>query len=86
VLCKIKFKNSILPKPLKKWLVEALFSVSTNYNHYSMGVPKNQVISVCSLFGGIVSGLGIGLTIRNGGAIDGVAVLAILFSKRAKLP
>ena len=27
-------------KPLKKWLVEALFSVSTNYNHYNrfMGV------------------------------------------------
>jgi len=22
-------------KPLKKWLVEALFSVSTNYNHYN---------------------------------------------------
>jgi len=33
-LCKIKFYNLILPKPLKKWLVEALFSVSTNYNHY----------------------------------------------------
>ncbi|MBQ9768951.1 MAG: hypothetical protein IJW27_01985 [Clostridia bacterium] len=24
-------------KPLFKWLVEALFSVSTNYNHYKDG-------------------------------------------------
>ena len=33
--CKIKFHNLILHKPLEKWLVEALSSVSTNNNHYN---------------------------------------------------
>jgi len=41
-LCKIKFYNLILPKPLFKWLVEALFSVSTNYNHYDHIVRSEQ--------------------------------------------
>ena len=26
-----------MPKPLRKWLVETLFSVSTNYTHYESG-------------------------------------------------
>jgi len=40
MLCKIKFYDLILPKPLRKWLVEALFSVSTNYNHYNNTLLK----------------------------------------------
>ncbi len=37
---------------------------------------------LCALFGGVVSGVGSGLTIRNGGAIDGIEVLAVTFAKR----
>lgn len=37
---------------------------------------------LCALFGGIISGVGSGLTIRNGGAIDGVEVMAVVFSKK----
>ncbi len=37
---------------------------------------------LCALFGGIISGLGSGLTIRNGGAIDGVEVMAVTFAKK----
>ena len=33
-------------------------------------------------FGGLISGIGSGLTIRFGGAIDGVEVMAVIFSKR----
>ncbi len=36
---------------------------------------------LCALFGGIISGVGSGLTIRFGGALDGVEVMAVIFSK-----
>ena len=36
---------------------------------------------LCALFGGVVSGIGSGLTIRSGGAIDGMDVLAVTFAK-----
>ena len=37
---------------------------------------------LCALFGGVISGIGSGLTIRFGGAIDGVEVMAVIFSKK----
>lgn len=37
---------------------------------------------LCSLFGGIISGIGSGLTIRLGGAIDGVEVMSVIFAKK----
>ena len=40
---------------------------------------------LCSIFGGIISGIGSGLTIRFGGAIDGVEVLAVMFAKKLGL-
>lgn len=41
-----------------------------------------QDLLLCAIFGGLISGIGSGLTIRYGGAIDGVEILAILFSKK----
>ncbi|MBR5390119.1 MAG: YitT family protein [Clostridia bacterium] len=37
---------------------------------------------LCAIFGGVISGVGSGMTIRFGGAIDGVDVLSVLFAKR----
>ncbi len=37
---------------------------------------------LCSLFGGLISGVGSGLTIRLGGAIDGVEVMSVIFAKK----
>ena len=37
---------------------------------------------LCAIFGGIISGVGSGLTIRFGGAIDGVDVLSVMFAKK----
>jgi len=36
---------------------------------------------LCAVFGGIISGVGSGTTIRFGGAIDGMEVLAVTFAK-----
>lgn len=40
---------------------------------------------LASLFGGLVSGVGSGLVIRMGGAIDGIEVMAVLFAKKLGL-
>lgn len=40
---------------------------------------------LCALFGGMISGIGSGITIRYGGAIDGVEVMAVIFSKRLNI-
>lgn len=40
---------------------------------------------LCSIFGGLISGIGSGLTIRFGGAIDGVEVLSVIFAKKIGL-
>ncbi len=37
---------------------------------------------LCAVFGGLISGIGSGLTIRFGGALDGVDVLSVIFAKK----
>ena len=37
---------------------------------------------LCAVFGGIISGVGSGLAIRFGGAMDGIEVIAIIFAKK----
>jgi len=37
---------------------------------------------LCAVFGGVISGIGSGLTIRFGGAIDGIEVLSVIFAKK----
>ena len=41
-----------------------------------------QDLFLCALFGGMISGVGSGLTIRFGGALDGIEVMAVIFAKR----
>ncbi len=40
---------------------------------------------LCAIFGGFISGIGSGLTIRFGGAMDGIDVMAVVFAKRLGL-
>ena len=37
---------------------------------------------LCAIFGGVISGVGSGLTIRFGRAIDGIDVLSVVFAKK----
>jgi uncharacterized membrane-anchored protein YitT (DUF2179 family) len=47
-------------------------------------VAGNELV-LCSLFGGILSGMGSGITIRYGGTMDGMETLAVIFSKKLNL-
>ncbi len=50
---------------------------------FSNGSPiAGDDLLLCSVFGGVISGIGSGLTIRSGGAIDGVEVTAVVFAKK----
>ncbi len=63
------------------WLITDILPVDV-----SIASPlAGQDLLLCALFGGIISGVGSGLTIRNGGAIDGVEVMAVIFSKKLNI-
>lgn len=63
------------------WLYQDVFGLD-----FSLGSPVVQdEVLLCAVFGGIISGVGSGLTIRFGGAIDGVEVLGVLFAKKLNL-
>ena len=60
------------------WLITDILPIDV-----SMASPlAGEDLLLCALFGGMISGIGSGLTIRNGGAIDGMEVMAVIFSKR----
>lgn len=46
--------------------------------------PFTEDILLATVFGGMILGIGVGLVIRNGGALDGTEILAIVINK--KLP
>ena len=59
------------------WLITDVLPIDV-----SMASPlAGQDLLLCALFGGVISGAGSGLTIRSGGAIDGIDVLAVIFAK-----
>lgn len=41
-----------------------------------------QDLLLCAIFGGLISGIGSGLAIRFGGAMDGIEVMAVIFAKK----
>ncbi|MGG1679022.1 YitT family protein [Neobacillus sp. NRS-1170] len=55
-------------------------SVATTFMHHVKPIVNNELLAV--VFGGLILGLGVGLTIRNGGVLDGTETLAILVEKR----
>ena len=40
---------------------------------------------LCAIFGGLISGIGSGMTIRFGGAIDGIDILSVAFAKKLSI-
>lgn len=63
------------------WLITDVLPVDV-----SIASPlAGEDLLLCALFGGIISGVGSGLTIRSGGALDGIDVLAVTFAKKLGL-
>ena len=65
-------------------LIYSLASLAINTFFPTDGASPfaGQDLLLCAVFGGLISGVGSGMTIRFGGAIDGVEVMAVIFAKR----
>lgn len=61
----------------------ASLAVSTVLMHHTPAIIEGDTLLV-TVVGGIILGLGMGLALRNGGALDGIDMLAVLLSR--KLP
>lgn len=63
---------------LGAWLITDVLPIDV-----SMASPlAGNDLLLCAIFGGLISGVGSGLTIRYGGAIDGIEVMAVIFAKK----
>ena len=66
---------------LMAWLITDVLPIDV-----SMASPlAGTDLLLCALFGGAISGVGSGLAIRFGGAMDGIEVMAVIFAKRLSL-
>lgn len=72
---------AVLVYSIVSWLITDILPIDV-----SMASPlAGEDLLLCALFGGIISGVGSGLTLRSGGAIDGVEVMAVIFAKRLNI-
>lgn len=60
------------------WLITDVLPVDVAFSSPLAGSD----LLLCAVFGGLISGIGSGLTLRGGGAIDGIEVMAVIFAKR----
>ncbi|MBQ8973507.1 MAG: YitT family protein [Clostridia bacterium] len=63
---------------LTAWLIVDVLPVNVDFASPLAGTD----LLLCALFGGMISGLGSGLAIRFGGAMDGIEVMAVIFAKQ----
>ncbi len=63
------------------WLISDVLPVDVS----TASPLAEKDLLLCALFGGVISGTGSGLAIRFGGAMDGIEVMAVIFSKKLGL-
>lgn len=63
---------------LTAWLITDVLPIDVSFASPLAG----KDLLLCALFGGVISGLGSGLALRFGGAMDGIEVIAVIFAKR----
>lgn len=63
---------------ISAWLITDILPIDV-----SIASPlAGKDLLLCALFGGVISGIGSGLAIRYGGAMDGIEVMSVIFAKR----
>ena len=66
---------------LGAWLITDVLPIDVSL---ASPLAGNDLL-LCAVFGGLISGVGSGMTIRFGGAIDGVEVMAVIFAKKLNI-
>lgn len=60
------------------WLITDILPIDVSIASPLAGTD----LLLCALFGGLISGIGSGIAIRYGGAMDGIEVMAVIFAKK----
>ena len=77
VVFTVYYLFSLIVYALWSWMITDVLPIDV-----AMASPlAGEDLLLCALFGGVISGIGSGLTIRSGGAVDGMDVLAVTFAK-----
>ena len=63
---------------LTAWLITDVLPIDVNLASPLAGTD----LLLCAIFGGMISGIGSGIAIRYGGAMDGIEVMAVVFAKK----
>lgn len=63
------------------WLITDVLPIDVS----TVSPLAKKDLFLCAIFGGLISGVGSGLAVRFGGAIDGIEVLAVIFAKRLNI-
>ncbi len=66
---------------LSAWLITDVLPIDVS----TVSPLAKSDLFLCAIFGGLISGLGSGLAIRFGGAMDGIEVLAVVFAKKINM-
>ena len=72
---------SVFIYSLGAWLIQGPLPLDVSISSPLAGTD----LLLCALFGGLISGVGSGLAIRGGGAMDGMEVMAVIFAKKLSL-
>lgn len=72
---------SVAVYSLGAWIINDVLPIDVRFASPLAG----EDLLLCALFGGIISGVGSGLAIRFGGAMDGIEVLSVIFAKKIGL-
>ena len=63
------------------WLITDVLPIDVSFASPLAG----KDLLLCALFGGLISGVGSGIAIRFGGAMDGIEVMAVIFAKKLNI-
>ncbi len=66
---------------LSAWLITDVLPVDVT----TLSPLARNDLFLCAVFGGFLSGVGSGIAIRFGGAMDGIEVLSVIFAKRLSM-
>lgn len=66
---------------LSAWLITDILPVDVT----TLSPLARNDLFLCAVFGGFLSGVGSGIAIRFGGAMDGIEVLSVIFAKRLSM-
>ena len=85
----IGYKKQGLPFTIYSLFTISIYSLVSFFIMHVLPIDVDFVsplagsdLLLCAVFGGMISGVGSGLTIRYGGTIDGIDVMSVIFAKK----